>query len=209
MFDSFKDNDSTAFYHGKVFLFKTASKGYTISEALEKDWGESQSSVGELQRVIKAVLARFEERYKQIKLDANAISINDLFFDFGHYMLDERISCDGLDMKFLFVDEFQDTDTTQIMSFAKLVKDIGVNLFVVGDVKQSIYGFKGATDAAFDILDDEMDGNLQYFSLRNNYRTCSNLIQKLPGAYGRYSWPLDEKLLEDVYKNTHNSFQIH
>ena len=161
------------------YWMELTRKGYTISEALEKDWGESQSSVGELQRVIKAVLARFEERYKQIKLDANAISINDLFFDFGHYMLDERISCDGLDMKFLFVDEFQDTDTTQIMSFAKLVKDIGVNLFVVGDVKQSIYGFKGATDAAFDILDDEMDGNLQYFSLRNNYRTCSNLMKNM------------------------------
>ncbi|SEG29365.1 hypothetical protein SAMN04487934_11415 [Eubacterium ruminantium] len=35
---------------------------------------------------------------------------------------------------------------------------------------------------------------------------CMADIQKLPGAYGRYSWPLDEKLLEDVYKNTHNSY---
>lgn len=154
-------------------------KGYTVSDVINKNWGESDSEVGEMQRVMKAVLLQFEERYRQIKLDANAISLNDLFFDFGHFLLEERLSCEGLDMKYLFVDEFQDTDATQIMSFAKLVRDIDVNLFVVGDVKQSIYGFKGATDAAFSILDKEMDGNLTYYSLRNNYRTCSNLMKNM------------------------------
>lgn len=162
-------------------------KGYTISEVLAKDWGELTGTEAELQRIIKAVLERFEDRYKKIKLGANAISIDDLFFDFGHYMLEERISCEGLNMRFLFVDEFQDTDATQIMAFAKLVKDIGVNLFVVGDVKQSIYGFKGATDKAFDILHDEMDGKLEYFSLRNNYRTCSNLMKDMERYFFEWS----------------------
>ncbi|WP_026508370.1 UvrD-helicase domain-containing protein [Butyrivibrio sp. MC2013] len=165
-------------------------KGYTITEVLRKDWGDSNSEpvIAGLQKVIQAVLHDFEERYRQLKLDENTISINDLFFDFGHYLLDERLKCDGLDMKYLFVDEFQDTDSTQIRTFARLVKNVGAKLFVVGDVKQSIYAFKGATAEAFDILDDEMDGKLQYFSLRNNYRTCANIMRIMEKYFFAWSY---------------------
>lgn len=80
-------------------------------------------------------------------------------------------------MKYLFVDEFQDTDATQIRTFAKLVQTKNVRLFAVGDIKQSIYAFKGATDEAFDILEERMRGNIKSYSLRNNYRTCSNIMK--------------------------------
>jgi len=154
-------------------------KGYTINEILEKDWGNADREplVANFQKTLCSVLKQFDERYGQLKLDANAISINDLFFDFGHYLLDKRLDCNGLDMRYLFVDEFQDTDATQIRTFASLAQTIGARMFVVGDVKQSIYAFKGATDEAFDILESEMKGNLRYYSLRNNYRTCSNIMK--------------------------------
>lgn len=166
-------------------------KGYTISEILGKDWGNADHDpvTANFQRILKEVLGEFEEKYRQLKLDANAISINDLFFDFGHYLLDERLNCDGLDMKYLFVDEFQDTDATQIRTFARLVRTIGANLFAVGDVKQSIYAFKGATDAAFDILENELKGSLQYFSLRNNYRTCANIMKTMEKYF--FAWAND------------------
>lgn len=154
-------------------------KGYTIDQILEKDWGNADQNqvVANFQKILCVVLKQFEEKYRQLKLDANAISINDLFFDFGHYLLDKRLDCNGLDMRYLFVDEFQDTDATQIRTFANLARTIGTRLFVVGDVKQSIYAFKGATDQAFDILEWEMKGTLRYYSLRNNYRTCSNIMK--------------------------------
>lgn len=163
-------------------------KGYTISEILSKNWGNADSEpiVANFQKIIKAVLGEFEEKYRQLKLDENAISINDLFFDFGHYLLENKLNCDGLDMKYLFVDEFQDTDATQICTFASLVQLIGASLFVVGDVKQSIYAFKGATDEAFDILDDKMHGQLTYFSLRNNYRTCANIMRVMEEYF--FAW---------------------
>lgn len=169
-------------------------KGYTIKEILHKDWGEPDpdSIIANFQIIMKAVLGEFERRYSQIKLDANAISINDLFFDFGHYLLDERLSVTGLNMKFLFVDEFQDTDATQIKTFAKLVQTVGAGLFAVGDVKQSIYAFKGATDEAFDILNEQMKGKLAYFSLRNNYRTCKNLMGIMEKYF--FSWAADDLL---------------
>lgn len=163
-------------------------KGYTISEILSKNWGDADNEpiVANFQKIIKTVLEEFEGRYRQLKLDENAISINDLFFDFGHYILENKLNCDGLDMKYLFVDEFQDTDATQICTFASLVQSIGASLFVVGDVKQSIYAFKGATDEAFDILDDKMHGRLTYFSLRNNYRTCANIMKVMEKYF--FAW---------------------
>ena len=163
-------------------------KGYTINEILEKDWGnaELEPIVANFQKTLCEVLKQFEKRYSQLKLDANAISINDLFFDFGHYLLDKQLECNGLDMRYLFVDEFQDTDATQIRTFASLAKTIGARLFVVGDIKQSIYAFKGATDEAFDILESEMKGNLCYYSLRNNYRTCANIMKVMEKYF--FAW---------------------
>lgn len=165
-------------------------KGYTTKEIMNKDWGNSDDpTVAGFQKVLRIVLTDFEERYRQLKLNENAISINDLFFDFGHYLLDEKLNCDGLNLKYLFVDEFQDTDATQIRTFVRLAKTINSRLFVVGDIKQSIYAFKGATDEAFDILDDEMHGNLRYYSLRNNYRTCANVMTIMEKYF--YKWSED------------------
>lgn len=163
-------------------------KGYTISEVLSMNWGKEggDSVVQMFQQVVRAVLENFETKYSKLKLNNNAISINDLFFDFGHYLLDKKITCDGLDVKYLFVDEFQDTDATQIRTFASFVKSIGAKLFAVGDIKQSIYGFKGATDAAFDILDEQMKGELKYFSLLNNYRTAGNIMTAMEEYF--YAW---------------------
>lgn len=164
------------------------SKGYTISEVLKKDWGDRKNEpvLTNFQDIIKAVLKEFEGKYSQLKLDENAISIHDLFFDFGHDLLAGKVDCKGLNMKYLFVDEFQDTDATQIRTFARLVQRIGAKLFVVGDIKQSIYSFKGATDEAFDILDEEMPGRLKYYSLRNNYRTCANLMKVMEEYF--FAW---------------------
>ncbi len=73
---------------------------------------------------------------------------------------------------------FRDTDATQIRTFARLVRTIHANLFVVGDVKQSIYSFKGATDEAFEILRKKCMAACIPTSLRNNYRTCANIMKK-------------------------------
>ena len=51
------------------------------------------------------------------------------------------------EFKFILVDEFQDTNFLQ-MEFVELLSS-GDNLFMVGDYKQSIYGFRGAEPGIF------------------------------------------------------------
>ncbi len=60
-----------------------------------------------------------------------------------------------LDIKYMMVDEFQDTNTTQY-EIIKNALNKDSNLFVVGDSKQSIYSFQGAQIEVFnDAIEDK------------------------------------------------------
>lgn len=80
--------------------------------------------------------------------------------------------------KYLFIDEFQDTDSSQIelVVFFSLIYNL--KLFVVGDRKQSIYGFRGATDTSFNELKERLKGKRTFetLHLKKNYRTEAQLL---------------------------------
>lgn len=79
-------------------------------------------------------------------------------------------------LKFIIVDEFQDTDSLQL-ELMELLTDGNPagNLIVVGDVNQSVYGFRGAQPEIFgNILEDE---NFEKISFATNYRSRRSLIQ--------------------------------
>lgn len=69
--------------------------------------------------------------------------------------------------KYIFVDEFQDTDPRQ-WKFVKSFTDS--NLFVVGDAKQAIYSFRGADSEIIKSLAEDDDWNT--IRLSHNYRSA-------------------------------------
>ena len=79
------------------------------------------------------------------------------------------------------VDEFQDTDPIQweIISLIKEKQD-QLNLFLVGDLKQSIYSFRGAESRQFQDIQttffDSLD-NAAVISLKDNFRSNPLLIE--------------------------------
>ena len=79
-------------------------------------------------------------------------------------------------LKFIIVDEFQDTDSLQLRLMKLLTDgDSGGSLIVVGDVNQSVYGFRGAQPEMFgDMLSDE---DFTKISFATNYRSRSSLIE--------------------------------
>ncbi len=79
-------------------------------------------------------------------------------------------------LKFIIVDEFQDTDSLQLTLVKLLTEgDPAGNLVVVGDVNQSVYGFRGAQPEMFgDILEDK---NFKKISFATNYRSRRSLIE--------------------------------
>lgn len=83
----------------------------------------------------------------------------------------------------IFIDEFQDINQLQYHLFSALARED--NLFLVGDVKQSIYRFRQASPEIFMKLKEnwppfeESDGSQAVISLPVNYRSCPAVIDAL------------------------------
>jgi len=78
--------------------------------------------------------------------------------------------------QYMFVDEFQDTDDVQIDVLTRIAELLQYRLFVVGDVKQCIYRFRGAKENAFEQLNYKNNPMWDIFSLSKNYRTDARLL---------------------------------
>lgn len=76
-------------------------------------------------------------------------------------------------IKYLLIDEFQDSNYTQIL-LAKCLSQ-GNNVFVVGDIKQSIYGFRNAKPEYFENFTDVFE-NSKIMYLQRNYRSTQTIV---------------------------------
>lgn len=86
-----------------------------------------------------------------------------------------------LKFKHILIDEFQDTDHYQKDIFDKLLKKLSHSLSdgsgtftVVGDVDQSIYGWRGAYPENFEMFSE---GDVDTITLHNNYRSSRNIVE--------------------------------
>lgn len=95
------------------------------------------------------IYSKYLKRYKEIKIEENVVTFNDLM----RYTFDLLCDEDGNKTDFaktlterfsyIILDEFQDTDDLQDMIFRMISKN-EQNIFIVGDTKQSIYRFRYA-----------------------------------------------------------------
>jgi DNA helicase-2/ATP-dependent DNA helicase PcrA len=84
--------------------------------------------------------------------------------------------------RYLFVDEFQDTDSEQIQMVLTVCACANASLFAVGDVKQGIYRFRGASGNAFQQLQAlaaQCSLNLRSYTLTQNFRSGKTLLDDL------------------------------
>lgn len=94
----------------------------------------------------------------------------------------------GNKFKHILVDEFQDTDTLQDLLLKGIWKE-GVNtLFIVGDIKQSIYRFRHAD---LDIFREYINASRQpqgdsrkYITLDKSFRTTDKLVGAINSIFG-------------------------
>jgi len=97
--------------------------------------------------------------------------------------------------KAALVDEFQDTDPVQYEIFLRLFSTPGSVLFIIGDPKQAIYGFRGAD--IFSYMEAAYNADSK-FTLFKNWRSRPGLITAVNTLFSNIKAPFvfDEILFE-------------
>ncbi|WP_300408374.1 UvrD-helicase domain-containing protein [Lagierella sp.] len=93
-------------------------------------------------------------------------------------------------IKYLMVDEYQDSNDMQKELFYKICSQDDIldrdNLFVVGDPKQSIYGFRGANINVFnETLEDILESGGELIDFRMNFRSDKDIIEPINNIYSQ------------------------
>lgn len=177
------------------FWKKIENNGMSEYDVSMMEWGEAKSAKAtKIQGSLIQIFKEVEEKYNARKRENNAIDTSDIIHEFGRVVNDPRIKeYITSRYKYLFCDEFQDSDDVQIQTIAILDKVFDGNLFVVGDIKQSIYRFRGATDSAFERLEGNIanefgeDHISEPYSLAKNYRTSKTVLDEIDKIFRKWS----------------------
>ena len=161
------------------FCDKLYDRSIDIKKLSLENFGEPISAMPYFNELILDVIIKAEKDYANELKDNNLIGLKECMIQIHDLVRDGKLMQQSHNYKYVFVDEFQDTDDIQIGTITGLQSLFGdqCRLFIVGDLKQSIYRFRGATLSAFDKVTDESKiGEWNYYSLNRNYRTDKRLL---------------------------------
>ena len=140
--------------------------------------------------------------FKQVRDHMAAEKLREKVLDFNdleHYALKvlghpAAVEHYGMRWKAFLVDEFQDTNPVQAEIIGRLTG--GAKLTIVGDEKQSIYGFRGADVGVFsrvsDAIVDTRGG--ERVPLSRTFRTHSALVDSMNRVFEKVLGPLHQPL---------------
>ncbi len=159
-----------------MFLHQDYVATWAFSEVLKKEIDSRHTHlIEDITRRLQDLFEMCLARYTLIKFAGDSVDFKDLIDRASALIKTNAYVREALkkDLFAMMVDEYQDTDATQwdlIQALALPDK----NLFLVGDPKQAIYGFRGTDPALFQsVWDTWLQRSLttQHVRLSDNYRT--------------------------------------
>lgn len=183
-----KKNDEESMFFGNIpgdiynfrklllhFSDMLYNKGYDIKEATDDVFGKPIHEMPYMKEIIKDVIVKTEKAYSEYLYENNSVSLVEYMLYLNKCVNDDSFNKNLYQYKYIFIDEFQDVDDSQISAFLEMQKKLNFKFFIVGDLKQSIYRFRGATMDAFNKMGCE-DESWEEYSLNINYRTDKRLL---------------------------------
>ncbi len=163
-----------------------------VGNILTYDSESAYADVYAMKRILdklKSVIFEFDKAFKEKKKERNIIDFNDI----EHYALkilvekDENGNCIPTDVAKKYQDKFEEIaideyqDSNQVQEYILNVVSRGNNVFMVGDVKQSIYKFRQACPELFLNKYDkyslgEANDNGLKIQLFKNFRSRKNVL---------------------------------
>lgn len=155
-----------ALSEGVKKLYKDLSEFATEEEERAR-YSDGQRLAGAL----AGVIARFDETYSRLKREADVLDYDDLErFALKVLSSEEARQAIAEKYEYVFVDEYQDVNPVQEEILTKIGEG---EIFLVGDAKQSIYGFRGSRSEYFLQKERELPLALR---LSENFRSSSAVL---------------------------------
>lgn len=153
------------------------NKGYDIKDATGDVFGNVVYEMPYMKEIIQDVIMETEREYSKYLYENNSVSLVEYMLYLNKCVNDESFNKNLYQYKHVFIDEFQDVDDSQIVAFLEMQKKLDFKFFIVGDLKQSIYRFRGSTMDAFKKMGCNSEQWKQY-TLNINYRTDKRLLDQ-------------------------------
>ena len=147
--------------------------------------------------VLRDFLMSFDIAYSERKKVESLIDFTDLEVETIELLKNKKYIANEIKQKFkyILVDEFQDISRLQ-KTIIDLIRSKN-NLFIVGDEKQSIYGFRNAEVEIFQ--DIQKDSNREsLISLDENFRSRSQILDFINNIFNQL-WPVRHTGLEETH----------
>ena len=158
---------------------------YTSAEVLS-----DLKNMYEVLNLLQAIILKFNENYKKAKLERNIIDFNDIEHlalkilikdEDGKYVPSEIAKKYQDKFEEIAIDEYQDSNMVQEYILTSISK--GNNIFMVGDVKQSIYKFRQAMPELFlnkyktyKLKKEKTEADDLKIQLFKNFRSRKNIL---------------------------------
>ena len=166
-----KDHVASLRKNGKKILDDLRGRYYQRSMS---EYDEELDLLYDDTRYLTGLIEDFEHIFKQKKADKNIVDFDDVMHYAIDILSDDLVAAEYRDrFRYIFIDEFQDSNMLQETIIGRIAgKD---NLFMVGDVKQSIYKFRLAEPeifrAKYALYAQESEEESIKIDLSNNFRS--------------------------------------
>ncbi|MDR0462474.1 MAG: UvrD-helicase domain-containing protein [Christensenellaceae bacterium] len=142
---------------------------------------KNQDADSELVRQVIGLLQEYLTRYEVSKKEKNFLDFTDLEKHATQILTNPEIrNRIQSKYKYVFVDEYQDTNPVQ-ERILNLLSGDATQVFTVGDLKQSIYAFRGTSASVF--TERLRNGKVQY--LNENFRSDGGILKFVNDVFSK------------------------
>lgn len=163
------------------------------------------ASAVERTKGIAHLIARVDQQCEETLRSRGLLSFDDIKILLSRWKTDEeaRLQRELIDYRLdgrydhWFLDEFQDTSPAEWDGLSPLIVEAasegGGSLFIVGDKKQAIYGWRGGDVRLFDEVQHFYQGGLTVAPMDQSFRSCPAVLELVNSVCG------DLKMIETLF----------
>jgi len=163
-------------------------------------FGPADEEVDRRAELLRRAFTEAQRYIAHAKLEKKVLDYGDLEA-YALKILESREACEhyAVRWKAIMVDEFQDTNPVQEKLIERLTE--GCKLTIVGDVKQSIYGFRRADTRVFERFRERIGNDV---ILGRTFRTHDGLVSRMNEMFREALGPLHQSLDAERVDSPHD-----